>query len=216
MSTIPLPPTGTDCAEHRGRQAVVYCSACFRPICNECRDVSACEPRCRECSVKEILTEVREEWAARDEARTHDPAEKEGWTDQARFWRRFVLTAVTVLLGMLVLTTFPASAIRGRTMYAVNLPAEGAPGLNGCLREMWGIRGKLELYLARRGTLPYSLSEVYDVQVPVCPVTGAHYSYVRIDEVRYVLRCPNPQEHEVGSIRVYSGSAPTILDRAEH
>jgi hypothetical protein len=216
VNTTPLPPTGTDCAEHPGRQALAYCGACFRPICGECRDASSTEPRCRECSIKEILTEVREDWATRDEKRAQGPLEEESWTGQPQFWRRFVLTAITVLLGMLVLTTFPASAIRGRTLYAVNLPAEGTPGLNGCLREMWDIRGELELYLGRHGAVPHSLAEVYNTGIPVCPVSEEQYSYVRIDNVRYVLRCPQPQDHEVGAIRVYSGSAPTILERPEN
>jgi hypothetical protein len=212
MEPYAQPSPDTRCAEHTDRPATAYCSVCYRPMCSDCRDFTAPEPCCRRCSVDEILTEVRQEWEARKEKRQHHAVTTGTTESQAAFWRRFGLVAVAIISLMLMVTTFPAAALRGRQVYAINLPAEGGPSLNGCLREMWTIRGALEAHLARHGAVPHSLSEVITGPRPVCPASRSEYVYKRQDAVNYLLYCPNPQRHGVGGIRVVSGSAPVIVD----
>jgi len=206
------PSPDVRCAEHKERPATAYCGVCYRPMCSDCRDFTAPEPCCRRCAVEEILTEVRQEWAAKKEKRQHVTSPAGAGERQSLLWRRIGLVAVALLSLMLMVTTFPASALRGRQTYAIALPAEGGPGLNGCLREMWTVRGVLEAHLARHGSVPTRLSDAVSVTHIVCPASRKEYVYTRQDAVHYVLYCPAPEIHGVSGIRVSSGSAPTILD----
>lgn len=213
MSSSLTPPPGTECTEHRGRAATAYCGACYRPMCEECRDASSLEPRCRQCSLSEILTEVKVQWEKKAKRRAGAPEEDESAEGQKLLLRRVVLGAVTLVVAVLMMTTVSDTYLRGQPLYAVNLPVDGGPGLNGCLRELWEMRGQLEEYAARHGTYPYTLAEAMGGKTPCCPACGQPYRYKRIDGQHYLLLCPEPGRHHVSGVRVNSGTAPTILDR---
>ena len=211
MSTTPTPQPGTRCALHPGRPATTFCTACYRPICEECRDLTAPEPRCTGCSVAEIVAEAQDEQAAK-EARKAAPAPN----PNRKEWSRYALVAALVVLGLLVIGTFPGQYIKGRTLYAHNRPAVRSPGLNGCLRELWRVRKALDRHLARHGHVPASLHELFDGRTPRCPSCGEPYIYQRQDATHYTVRCPRADVHLVGGVRINSGSAPAILDRPQH
>jgi len=212
MSSMSTPPPGTECPEHRGRAATGYCGACYRPMCDECRDSSSPEPRCRQCSLREILTEVETQWEEKAKRNAGVPAEDENSERQKHFLHRVVLGAVTLVVAALMMTSLSDTCFRGRPVYAVNLPLDGGPGLNGCLRELWEIRSALEQYMARHGQYPHTLAEATGGKTPHCPACGQPYRYKRIDGQHYLLLCPDPGRHHVGGVRVNSGSAPTIVD----
>ncbi|MBN1919334.1 MAG: hypothetical protein JW889_15635 [Verrucomicrobia bacterium] len=207
------PKPDVPCAEHKDRPATAYCSICFRPMCDDCCDLTAPEPCCRRCSVEDILSQMRKDWTGREERKRHVAGTPAGTDEtQALRWRRFGLAAVAIISLLLMVTTFPASTLRGHQMYALNLPTEGGPGLNGCLREMWNVRGAIEAHLARSGTVPHTLSDIVSTTAAICPASNKRYVYERQDAVQYVLDCPAPEIHRVSGIRVRSGSAPVILD----
>jgi hypothetical protein len=210
MSIPPAPGEGTKCAAHPTRPATVFCGACYRPICEECRDLTALEPRCTRCSMAQIVADVRQEQAAKRARRGVAPS------SETRIFSRYAVAATLVMLCLGVIGTFPDHYIEGRSLYASNRPFTRSPGLNGCLRELWRIRKKLDEHVARGGRLPASLNGLLDGRTPYCPSCGQPYLYRRLDATHYIVLCPQPELHLVGEVHVDSGSAPTILDRAQH
>ena len=213
MSDSSIPPPGTECTEHRGRPATAYCAACYRPMCEECRDSSAPEPRCRRCSLSEILTEVEAQWEQKAKRQAGVPEDDESTERQKRLLHRVVLGAVALVVAALMMTSLSDTYLRGHPVYAVNLPIEGGPGLNGCLRELWETRSALEQYMMRHKQYPHTLADATGGKTPRCPACDQPYRYKRIDGQHYLLLCPEPGRHHVSGVRVNSGSAPTILDR---
>jgi len=182
-------------------------------MCEECHDSSSPELRCRRCSLSEILTEVETQWEQKAKRQTGVEGEGESAEHQKHVMRRIMLGAVALVVATLMATSLSDTYLHGHPMYAVNLPTGGGPGLNGCLREMWEIRGLLEQHMVRHGTYPHTLAEAINGRTPHCPACGQPYQYKRLDGWHYLLLCPEPERHNVKGVRVNSGSAPTILDR---
>ncbi len=188
---------------------------CYRPICDECREPTSAEPRCRRCFVIEILTELKEERAARA-ARKKGARPDDGDLFGSKARARTVVALIAALLVFQVIAMLPSLHLKGRTLYALDRPSREAPGLNGCLRRLWQIRRALDQHLVRHGRVPLTLAEVFDGTTPRCPTCRQPYRYERIDATHYMVRCPHPEEHLVDSVHVNSGSAPTILTHTRH
>jgi len=213
MSSPPTPGPGTDCSNHRGRAAITYCSQCYRPICAECTDPTWPDTLCRQCSVSGILADVKAEVSAKT-ARKKSCALDDTRHRQDKRVKIYALAAVIVsTLAMLAVTAFPGLRLQGHALYASGLPAIEAPGLDGCVRQLWRVRKALSDYTETNGRLPQALSEALDGEQPVCPTCGLAYTYRRIDDTHYLVYCPRPNEHLVGSVRINSGSAPAVLNK---
>lgn len=197
----------SDCDEHPGRDAVATCAGCGRALCEECVEVRGDDKAwCYDCAVAGQLAEMER----RDGGEAERPEKKEPGRRRFGRWTKVAVIVLSVLVaaevGFLVY-----SRTRTEPRPEITAGQQVVYDRDQCIMRMQAVREALDKGRSGDGEYPRSLQELGEPAPgaePVCPLTGAPYTYEAVG-TDYRLSCPNPEKHGVGELTATSGSVPT-------